>query len=164
MPVQSISPDTRAIADLLKATSIGDTATFSAMSAAIGRDIRARRHLIPRALTLASQEAGAVFGTLRGEGYRRLPAEDAHLLGAHARRRIRRTAKRTAELITSAATMANDLSDPARRRAFAEINALGLIRHLASDKAVSATHAAEPKAEPVALLMRRAARHLGAID
>jgi hypothetical protein len=158
---QALNPEARALVDLFTAASVGAVVTYADMSAAIGRDIHARRHLIPRAMTLAAKEAGAIFGSVRGVGYQRLAATDAHMLGAHTRGRIRRSAKRTADAITAAVSAANDMPDEARRRAFAEVNAMGLIRHLATDKAVSAT-TAEPKAEPVAHTMRRFAEAIGA--
>lgn len=158
---QTLNPEARALANLFAATSVGAVVTYAAMTAAIGRDIHARRHLIPRALTIAAKEAGAIFGSVRKVGYQRLAATDAHMLGAHTRGRIRRSAKRTAEAIVSAVSAANDMPDDARRRAFAEVNAMGLIRHLATDKAVSAV-VAEPKAEPVAHTMRRFAEAIGA--
>lgn len=157
---QTIAPDTQAIVDLLTAASVGDTVTFAAMSEAIGRPIKTRSHLIPRAIHIAARDHGAIFGSIRGVGYQRLAAHDAHLLGAHARRRMRRSAKRTSEAITAAVTKANDLPAAARRRAYAEVNAMALIRHLATDKQVTAT-VAEPKAEPLAVTLRRFAQQIG---
>lgn len=157
---QTTTPDTRALVDLLCAASIGATVTYDQMSAAIGRSIQGRRYLIPRAITLAAKEGGAIFGSVRKVGYLRLAPTEAHVLGAHARGRIRRSAKRTADAITAAMAAANDVPDSERRRAFAEVNSLGLIRHLASDKRV-ATVASEPKAEPVAVVMRRFADQIG---
>jgi hypothetical protein len=158
--VESLSPDTRALADRLVATQVGDTITFGQMSDAIGRDIAARRHLIPRAIAIAAREAGAIFGSIRGVGYRRLEPAEAHILGAHARQRLRRSTRRASDAILSAVTRANDLPEPAKLRAYAEVNALSLLRHLATDKVVSAA-AGEAKPEPVAVTARRFAEHLG---
>lgn len=157
---QTTNPDTRALADLLCATSVGGTVTYADMTKAIGRDIMSRRYLIPRAISLAAKEAGAIFGGVRRVGYQRLAPSEAHILGAHVRGRIRRSAKRTSDAITSALATANDMPDAERRRAFAEVNSLNLIRHLAADKRVAAT-VAEPKAEPVAIVMRRFAEQIG---
>ena len=161
--VQTLSTDTRALVDLLVATPIGATVTFADMTGAIGRPIQDRRHLIPRAMTIAAKEAGAIFGGVRTVGYQRLPAQDAHLLGAHTRRRMRRSAKRTSDAIVSAIAHTNDMPDAAKVRAYAEVNAMALIRHISADTEVLAA-TAEPKAEPVALTMRRFARQIGAID
>ena len=161
MNAVTLSPETRALADLLSAASVGDTVTFDAMSAAINRPIASRRYLIFRALACVSEESGAVFGSVRGVGYQRIAANDAHMIGAHARRKIRRTAKRTADTITSAVHHANNLSDDDLRKAYSEVNALGLIRHLAADRVVRATPS-ETKPEPVGITMGRFARALGA--
>lgn len=160
---QSLGAETRTLVDLFVATPVGQTITFASMSSAIGRPITDRRHLIPRAMHIAAKEAGAIFGGVRSVGYQRLPATDAHMLGSHTRRRMRRSAKRTTDAIVSAISHANDMPDAARLRAYAEVNALALIRHIAADKEVLAS-TAEPKAEPVALTMRRFAQQIGAVD
>lgn len=160
---QAANPDARALADLFKRTSIGAIVTHADMTEAIGRNIHDHRHLIPRAITLAAREAGAVFGSVRKVGYQRLAPQEAYILGSNARGRIRRTAKRAAEAISAAVTATNDLSDTDKRRAYAEVNSLGLIRHLAADKQVSAA-AAEPKAEPLGIVMRRFAQSIGAAE
>ena len=160
---ESLSAETRALVTLFTSIPVGDTVTYVAMSSAIGRPIQDRRHLIPRAMTIAAKESGAIFGGVRTVGYKRLPAQDAHILGAHTRRRIRRSAKRTTDAIVSAINHANDMPDAAKVRAYAEVNSMALIRHLASDKEVTAS-ASAPKPEPVAVTMRRFARALGAID
>jgi hypothetical protein len=157
---QTLSAETRALADLFAATTVGGTITFAAMSEAIGRGIEARRYIALRAMQIANKETGAIFGSVRGVGYQRLAAADAHMIGAHARGRIRRTAKRTADAITCAINTANDMPDDAKRRAFAEVNALSLMQHLARDKQVSAA-TPEPRAEPVAITMRRFAEQIG---
>ena len=84
------------------------------------------------------------------------------MLGAHARGRIRRSAKRAADAITAAVQAANDMPDDAKRRAYAEVNAMALVRHITTDKQVSAA-STEPKAEPVAITMRRFAEQIGAV-
>ena len=157
---QALSADTRTLADRLTATPIGGTVTYAAMTEAIGRSIVPRRYLALRAMHVANKESGAIFGSVRGVGYQRLAATDAHLLGAHARGRIRRTAKRAADSILAAVDAANDMPDGAKRQAYAEVNAMALIRYLATDKKVSAA-TPEPKAEPVAITMRRFAEQIG---
>lgn len=160
---QAANPDARALADLFKSVSVGAIVNYTDMTEAIGRNIHDRRHLIPRALTLAAREAGAIFGSVRKIGYQRLSPQEAHILGANARGRIRRTAKRTAEAISAAVSTANDLPDAEKRRAYAEINSLNLIRHIAADKQVSASEVT-PRAEPLGIVMRRFARTIGAAE
>lgn len=159
---QTLSAETRALADLFAAAPVGETVTYAAMSAAIGRSIADRRYLALRAMTVATKETGAIFGSVRGIGYQRLAPQNAHMLGAHARGRIRRSAKRTADAIVAALATANDMPDAARRAGYAEVNAMNLVRHITADKQVSAA-TPEPKAEPVAITMRRFAEQIGAI-
>lgn len=159
---QTLSVECRALADLFAATPIGGTVTYAAMSASIGRDIASRRYLAIRGMHVATRETGAIFGSVRGVGYQRLQPQDAHMLGAHARGRIRRSAKRTADAIVAAIQSANDMPDDAKRRAYAEVNAMQLVRHISADKQVSAA-STEAKAEPVAITMRRFAEQIGAV-
>lgn len=159
---QTLSAECRVLADLFAATPVGGTVSYSAMSQAIGRSISERRYLAIRAMHVATRETGAIFGSVRRIGYQRLAPQDAHMLGAHARGRIRRSAKRTAGAIIAAVQSANDMPDDAKRRAYAEINTMQLVRHISADKQVSAA-ASEPKAEPVAITMRRFAEQIGAV-
>jgi len=159
---QTIAPDTAAIVDLFVRASVGSTVTYADMTAAIGRSIAERRHLIPNAMRIAARDHGAIFGSVRAVGYKRLPAEDAHLLGGHTRRRIRNSAKRIVAAIVSAVERANDMPDGAKRRAYAEVNAMSLIRHIAADKQVSSA-SSDAKPEPVGIVMRRFAEQIGAI-
>lgn len=160
---QTLAPETRALADLFIATEIGGVVTFAAMTAAIGQDIATRRHLMPSALSVAARESGAIFGSVRRVGYKRIAPEDAHILGAHVRRRIRRSAKRAGDAMLSAITKANHVPEPAKARAYTEINSLALVRHIASDKEVTVS-ISEPKAEPVGVLMRRFAKQMGIVE
>lgn len=159
---QTLSAECRALADLFAATPVGGTVSYTAMSQAIGRSIGERRYLALRAMHVATRETGAIFGSVRRVGYQRLAPQDAHMLGAHARGRIRRAARRTASAIIAAIGAANDMPDDAKRRAYAEVNAMALVQHITADKQVSAA-ASEPKAEPVAITMRKFAEQIGAI-
>lgn len=160
---ESLQAETRALVDLFVAAPINGVVTFSEMSRVIGRPIGLRRHLVPRAMRIASRESGAIFGNVRGEGYKRLAAEDAHLLGSTARRRIRRTAKRASEAIVAAVMVNNSISSEAKRKAYAEVNTMGLIRHIATDRAVAKANeiADDSKPEPVAIVAQRFAREIG---
>lgn len=151
-----LSADTRAVADLLMACPVGEVARLDAMTAAIGRDILAARHIIGAARRVAQREAGAVFVPERGVGYRRLSAERAtETLGAVARKHIRRTAGRTRRALVAATASANDLSPEAQRRAARELSVLGVIEHVSQDKHAQTKEHDSMKPEPVALVMRR---------
>ena len=160
--VQTLSVECRTLADLFAATPVGETVSYSAMSAAIGRSIADRRYLAIRAMHVATKETGAIFGSVRGVGYQRLAPQNAHMLGSHTRGRIRRSAKRTADAIVAAIQSTNDMPNDARRRAYAEVNSMRLVQHISADKQVSAA-GTEAKAEPVAITMRRFAEQIGAV-
>lgn len=160
---QTLSAECRALADLFAAAPVGGTITYDALTQAIGRPIVERRYLALHAMRVATRETGAIFGSVRGVGYQRIPPQDAHILGSHARSRIRRNAKRASDAISAALRATNDMPDAAKRKAYAEINSMALIRHLATDKQVAAG-SPEAKAEPVAIVMRRFAQAIGAAD
>jgi len=162
-PSLSLSADVRALTDRFLETPIGGTITYADMTAALGSSIEARRYLIQRALHVASRETGAIFASMRAVGYKRLPAEDAPLLGSHARQRIRNTSRRAAQAITHAVQVANDISDGARTRAYAEVSALALIQHVSTDRAAKAIPDSE-KPQPVAVTLRGMMARLGAVE
>jgi len=150
-----LSAETLAVLNRLKEAPIGETVTYDDLSAAIGRDIRRHRHVLYSALRVALRDDGLLFGTVRGVGYQRVPAEDAHHVGVDARKGIRRRARRSSKRIAAAMSRANDVSDEARRKAHSEMAALGLIEHLSRDTA-QPRDADKPAApEPVALTARR---------
>lgn len=148
-----ISADVRALADALVATPVGDVIGFESLSEAIGTDIRARRYLLHQAMRVANKEVGALFSSVRGEGYKRLPSEDAALVGGHARHRIRKIGKLASVKMERALEVANDISDSARKDALSEISVLGLVRHIASDKSRQSVNP-ESRPQPIAITMR----------
>lgn len=151
-----VSAETIAVAAILSACPVGGVVALSAMSQAIGRDIRSARHIIASARRVAQREGGAVFVTERGVGYRRLSAERAtETLGTTARKHIRRTAGRTRRALVAATALANDLPPEAQRRAARELSVLGVIEHVAQDKHIRTKEHDSMKPEPVALVMRR---------
>lgn len=150
-----LSADTRAIADLLAATPIGQTVTFAALSQAIGRDIAARRHILAAARKVAQREVGAVFVATPRIGYRRLAAEEAaRVIGSAARQHIRRTAGRARKAIAAGTAGANDLAPDVQRRIAAEVSALALIEHISRDAAVKPADSAPTKPTPLAVTAR----------
>lgn len=159
-PSTALEADTQAITELLGATQIGQVCTYAAMSDALGRDIRGRFYVLLRAVRCLNRDTGALFGAVRGVGYKRLPAEDAHQIGSHARARIRRTAHRTSKTIGAALDKANDLSPEARRRAVAEVSAMNMLAHLATDRVVDA-QAGDDKPPVLAEALRGVMKHLG---
>lgn len=130
------SPDVRALADVLLAASVGQTVTYGAMDRAIGAPVLARRWLIQSARDLALRESGAAFMAVKGIGMRRLPAEEASAVGVYYRTSIRRTAKRSARVMTQMVKKANDLPDQAKLEAYREISVALLFCELAKATSV----------------------------
>jgi hypothetical protein len=138
----------------LATTPVGEVCTYDALSDAIGRPVRPVRHMLMQALAKARKEHGAVFGTVTRIGYRRLSAEEVHTLGRQARQRVRRTTRRARESIATALSRANEISEPARLKAVAELAALGLLEQIAADKAQPPPPEGG-KVEPVAVTARK---------
>lgn len=153
-PTSELAIETRAIADRLLATPIGEQVTFDQLSEAIGRNVRSKRYLIERARDLALKEAGAGFDSVRGIGYVRQPGSAAHKAGAHARKRIRSTASRGAKRVMLMADATNDISDSDRLKAVAEATNLRLVRLVASDKARAALPEIHDRPQPVGMALK----------
>jgi|SRR5215471_8811667 len=132
-----IHADVRTMCDLLAATPVGSIITYSTLSEAIGYPVQLKRYNLVRALRLANQENGALFAVIRSQGYQRLAASDAYLVGHVARRRIRNKSRTTQSVITRTVEMANEITDEGKVRAYSELAVLGLIQHIAADRVVS---------------------------
>lgn len=155
-----ISPDVQALTDRLAAVPIGETVDYAALSAVIGRDIREVRYLVLAAMRKAIKDHGAAFANERKVGYRRLAPGEASKVGATARARIRRTARKSFKTISAMVAGANDMDDAARLAASREQSTLGLIAHLSRN--ASMPEAPENgKPEPVAITARRALEKMG---
>lgn len=162
-PIPSqVNADLRTLTDLLCVASVGDVVSYADMSAAIGSDIRIRPWLVPRAVVLANRDQGALFACINGIGQKRLSAAEAHLLGHAVRRRIGRASRRTAKLITRGMEVANDIPAEAKRKAYAELNTLGLLAHISRDRVTAAT-ASDDKPMPIAQVMRATMAQLGVV-
>jgi hypothetical protein len=107
--------------------------------------------LVQRAQRLLNAENGAVFATVRREGYRRL----SHGVGADyasnlALLRIRSQSRRGQKIATLAIEFANDISDNDRRRVYQKIASLGMIEHLSMNKTIETMPAVKPRPDPLA--------------
>jgi len=155
MLIHEISPEVRAIAELLAKCQPGEIVTFDQMSEAIGRSIFTRRHAIISARRVAERENGAVFASERSVGYKRIEASAvADVVGTSARAHIRRSARRSARSILEGTRRSNDLPPEVQRKVAAEMSALGLIEHISRDKNVKPADDAPTKPQPVAVTAR----------
>jgi hypothetical protein len=157
--VYEISPDTRALADVLAATSIGEVATYSTLRAALGRQVP--YHILRSALNICEREHGVVFANVRKVGYKRLPIEEVPTVGHFTRRHIRKSARRASKRMGHAATRTNHVPQDVQLRLNAEKSSLGLIEHLSRDKATEIQKS--DTVRPIAAASKAFLRHIGAL-
>lgn len=80
--IQELSIDTQTVERILAALAINDVATYTVMSAAIGRDVQHdARHILNRAVIRRERE-GEVYGAVTNIGMKRL--DDAAIVGTGA--------------------------------------------------------------------------------
>lgn len=156
MLITDLSPDARVIADILIACPVGEIVTHNALSNAIARDITRYRYILYTAMRVAQREAGAVFVTMRGQGYRRLEAvKIADTVGQSARKHIRRTAGRARRTMMAGTARMNDMKPEDQRKLAAEISAMALIEHVSRDVQVKPAQDAPTAPTPVAITAQR---------
>src|SRR5579859_3537639 len=119
----------RLIADALNACAIGKQVTHHQMARAIGR--QPAPGIVQRARRLANQESGAVFRSVRGIGYERMPANQAASLDNSTREHTRRCYRQASRMIGNALAKANDLTSDEVRRGCQAMTHLGLLEALA---------------------------------
>lgn len=157
----TISLETAALIEALTAVPLGETATYAALSKAIGRDVAtAARSSLTSARNIAAREHGAVFVPIRGLGLRRLPPEEAPEIGAAGRRKVRRAARNATRTMLRLAEASNGLPPEAQRKLAAEVAALGLIEHVSGDKPAAAIEAARTEGGPSIMTPAMTARLL----
>lgn len=128
------SVDVAALVNLLRGVPIGATISYAEIERALGRPILPRRYLLHRATDILNKEAGAVFGNVRGVGYKRLEIDDVPGIGATARRAISKKAARASKYMSRAISRANDVPAHVALETNRELSVLGLIRSAASAK------------------------------
>lgn len=95
------------------------------------------RSLLYRAFHKLNEEVGANFANIPGSGYERLVNGDIHKVGAHARLRIRNTAKRSKRRIENAVARINDIKPEDAHKIGVECAVLGLIGRAAEDRTLT---------------------------
>ena len=163
IPATAHATEVQAICEALGSTPIGEICVFETIDAALGAPVRLRRYLLMDALLQLNKEAGAIFGSVRGVGYKRLPAEDAHTLGGTLRASVRRRSRRTSDAIANAVNANNDISPVGMRRAAGEIGTLNMLRHIATNRIAKATQR-DDKPPTLAESLSGVLRHLGIKD
>lgn len=134
------STQTLKLIEVLQAASIGDILSYAKLSESIGEDIQTdARHYLYSAMN-ALQGDGVAFGTVRGQGIKRLTADEIPAIGDAALLHIRRSSRRARKRMRVADGM-NDMSNESRVKINATASLLGAIEHFSTGK--SAAKAAE---------------------
>lgn len=136
---------------------IDEIISIQQLSAAAGQDLVENRWVISAALRAVNAEYGAVFATVRGEGYRRLAnSEGALFSGNRGLLRVRRASRAAMRFSTNAAKHANDMTADQRRRHNQQMSTLGLVAHLTLQRSVETQPEEAPpeRADPLSGLRR----------
>jgi hypothetical protein len=137
------------VAQRFMQTPIDEIVSLEALSAAAGVDVRDNRWIIGAAQRAINADYGAVFATVRSEGYRRLAnAEGTLFAGARGLYRIRRASRAGIRMAHNAAKHANDMTAEQRRRHHQQMASLGLIAHLTMARTVAAMSEDPPPPPP----------------
>jgi hypothetical protein len=159
-----VSAEIRLLATRLTSVPVGTLIDYADMSAVTGRNIQTHRHIAYAAMRLVRAETGAVFVSVKGEGYKRLAAQEVpEVIGTAARARIRSNARRAKKTIVTGIACSNSLPADVQRRAAAEISVLGLLEHIARDKSVLPDANAPLSPETVAHTAKRFLSRIGAV-
>lgn len=135
--------DIEALTACLTAASIGESISYETLSAAIGRNVHSCWWLLTSAREEAEKATGNLFATVRGEGVKRLTADEIPGVGLASMQKIRRTARRTITRLDTVRT--NDLPESDAQKIIAHKSQLGAIA-LVADGRKSSALAGEVKA------------------
>jgi len=138
--------------------SIGQTLTYAKASKTIGRNVQGgARSNLEKARRIVERESGARFATLQNQGIRRLATEEIPSIGAHARSKIHRLAKRGYRRLSGLS--ANDIAPAVQTQIRAERSQLGAIAEISNrrthkkiDEAVTTVKSELPVAQILAML------------
>lgn len=141
-----------AVARRLLATPTDEIVSLEQLSEAAGCDIVQYRWILASAFKAVNADFGAIFATVRKQGYRRLDRATGTLFaGARGLHRIRRASRSALKLATNAAKHANDMTAEQRRRHNQQMASLGLISHLTMVRTIETMPEGQPKqADPLA--------------
>lgn len=134
-PDFQMSADAHSISKHLQSTQIGQTVTYEELSKIIGRDIKKEaKSALYTALKHLQKESRFVFGTIKGEGIKRLDNAEIVSLSDKARNAIRRTARRTVKKIVCADY--DKLTNEFKIKHNAAISVFGVMTELTFDKSM----------------------------
>ncbi|KFL31418.1 hypothetical protein JP75_07615 [Devosia riboflavina] len=96
-PTFQMSADARLLMQHMSSATVGQTFTYKELGAVISRDVDGSSGPLRTALRRLLRDEGMVFGTLIGEGVKRLNDEEIVAEGGNAAEAIRRKANRSFE-------------------------------------------------------------------
>lgn len=125
------------VARRLLETKVDEVVSLQQLSDAAECDLGQYRWVVTSAMRVVNGEFGAVFATVRREGYRRLDrATGALFAGNRGLHRIRRASRSAMRIAGNAARFANEMTAEQRREHNQKMAALGLVNHLTLAKTV----------------------------
>jgi hypothetical protein len=128
-PAFEAAVDTRLLlAQLMKANE-GDTISFGTLSEAIGRDVNGGDPHVQSARRMAERDSGAVFSSVHGKGYKRLPPGDVVKASESDLNRLKRAAKRGGRRLSTVNPMVLDQTN--RDLYHARLSGFAIITHIA---------------------------------
>lgn len=117
--------ETEKLAAVLRNLPIDGLASYAELSAAVGYQVQGKPFALIRARKRVEEESGLRFGTVHRQGVKKLAAEAVAGIGADARKRIARTAKRQHTRLSG--LKYNNLDASTRARIDAERSLLGAV-------------------------------------
>jgi hypothetical protein len=120
------------LARALSELSPGEMLSYEEMSGILGYEIKDKPWVLMKAKKRVETTQRLRFGTVRGEGTKKLAANELASIGVYARKKIGRVAKYNAGRLTDLGY--NDIDNRIRARVDAERSLLGAIAAVASTK------------------------------
>jgi hypothetical protein len=144
------SVDSGLLVAILRDTKVGDLVSYAQLTGAIGTDVRSGRgySVLHSARQQLQRERQMVFTVERGIGYRRLSDEQVVEAGGAYVNKVRRAARRGAQLVTSVSSF-EGLSPVGKARHNAQLSVFSAIEAVTSQKTVSKLADGQCSAKPL---------------
>lgn len=117
---------------LFKECPVGSTVSHESIRTVTGLFSYESRAVVHSVLKALNENDGAVFTSVYGVGYQRMPTEALHEVGVSARRSVMKKTRRAQKTLINALGVVNE--PEARRKLHTEVGMLGLIELAASNK------------------------------
>lgn len=132
-PTFVASLEVRRLCAAFAETHTGDILTYKSLSALIGKDVQTEaRSVLNSARKITQRELGYVFGTIYGEGLKRLSDIEIVQTGSETMVKIRRNSRRGAERIAHAAPEKLPIESRVQQNTF--LSVLAMIHAASTEK------------------------------